>query len=296
MIFPKILPDYLQETELMKRFLKIAALCVAAAVATPAAAKDWSHVTIATEGGFAPWNFTAADGTLTGYEVDLYKILCERMKVECTLIAQNWDGMIPGLLAGKYDAIMAGMSATAKREEVISFSEPYGSTGQTFGALKGSEMAKLPMAGELFNLVNNPEGSKKAIETLRPLLKDKTVGVQSSAISARFMQENFGDEITLREYKATEQHDLDLLAGRIDLIVASPAYLKTVSEQEATADIVIAGPRFQGGVLGRGSSVGLRKEDNDLREMFNKALEEVKADGTAKKLSEKWFGFDVTVY
>lgn len=278
----------------MKAFALAATLV--ATLTAPVMAKDWSHVTIATEGAFAPWNFTKADGTLSGYEVDLYADLCARMEVECTLIAQNWDGMIPGLLAGKYDAIMAGMSATAKREEVISFSQPYGSTGQTFGVLETGPLAELPLKGDLFNLANNPEGAAQAVEDIRPLLKGKTIGVQSSAISARFMEENFGDDITIREYKSTEQHDLDLLAGRIDAVMASPAYLMTTIKEPANAGMMMAGPRFQGGILGRGSSVGIRKEDDELRDMFNKALTAAKADGTTKRLSEKWFGFDVTVY
>ncbi|MBW4963394.1 transporter substrate-binding domain-containing protein [Sulfitobacter sp. CW3] len=280
----------------MKILATAAALGLSILSISPAAAKDLSKITIATEGAFAPWNFTKADGTLTGYEVDLYKILCERMQVECTLIAQNWDGMIPGLLAGKYDAIMAGMSATEKREKVISFSQPYGSTGQTFGVLKDGPLAALPLKGDLFNLASNPDGAKIAIEEIRPLLKGKTIGVQSSAISARFMQETFGDDITIREYKSTEQHDLDLLAGRIDAVMASPAYLMTAASDPANTEMMMSGPRFQGGILGRGSSVGLRQEDDELRAMFDAALASVKADGTTKALSEKWFGFDVTVY
>ncbi|WP_339761172.1 transporter substrate-binding domain-containing protein [uncultured Sulfitobacter sp.] len=280
----------------MKILATAAALGLSILSIGPAAAKDLSKITIATEGAFAPWNFTKADGTLTGYEVDLYKILCERMQVECTLIAQNWDGMIPGLLAGKYDAIMAGMSATEKREKVISFSQPYGSTGQTFGVLKDGPLAALPLKGDLFNLASNPDGAKMAIEEIRPLLKGKTIGVQSSAISARFMQETFGDDITIREYKSTEQHDLDLLAGRIDAVMASPAYLMTAASDPANTEMMMSGPRFQGGILGRGSSVGLRQEDDELRAMFDAALASVKADGTTKALSEKWFGFDVTVY
>ena len=276
--------------------LGLSTLGLSALAAGPAAAKDWTQVTIATEGAFAPWNFTEADGTLTGYEVDLYQDLCARMEVECTLVAQNWDGMIPGLLAGKYDAIMAGMSATEKREEVISFSQPYGSTGQTFGVLEDGPLADLPLKGELFNLANDPDGAAEAVEELRPMLSGRTIGVQSSAISARFMEENFGNDITIREYKSTEQHDLDLLAGRIDAVMASPAYLMTTIEQPANAGMTMAGPRFQGGILGRGSSVGIRKEDDDLRAMFDEALTAAKADGTTKALSEKWFGFDVTVY
>ena len=275
--------------------LKLAVL-VTLALAGPAAAKDWTKVTIATEGAFAPWNLTEPNGTLAGFEVDLYKDLCNRMKVECTMIAQNWDGIIPGLLAGKYDAIMAGMSATEKREEVIAFSQAYGSTGQTFGVLENGSLADLPMKGELFSLVSNPDGAAKAVEALRPLLDGKTIGVQSASIGAKFIAENFGDAVTVREYKSTEEHDLDLLAGRVDAVMASPAYLMTATKNPNNKGMVMAGPRFQGGILGKGSSVGLRKEDTELKAMFDKAISEAKADGTTKKLSEKWFGFDVTVY
>jgi octopine/nopaline transport system substrate-binding protein len=277
------------------RSLKLAAL-VALALASPAAAKDWTKVTIATEGAFAPWNLTESDGTLAGFEVDLYKDLCARMNVECTMIAQNWDGIIPGLLAGKYDAIMAGMSATEEREEVIAFSQAYGSTGQTFGVLADGDLAGLPMKGELFSLVSNPEGVQKAVETLRPLLDGKTIGVQSASIGAKFIEENFGDAVEIREYKSTDEHDLDLLAGRVDAVMASPAYLMTATENPNNKGMVMAGPRFQGGMLGKGSSVGLRKEDTELKAMFDKAISEAKADGTTKAISEKWFGFDVTVY
>ena len=81
-------------------------------------------VKIATEGAYAPWNFTSAGGKLEGFEIDLANDLCARMKVKCEIVAQDWDGIIPALQAKKYDAIMAGMSVTPKREEVMSFSEP----------------------------------------------------------------------------------------------------------------------------------------------------------------------------
>lgn len=280
----------------MKLFTLAAALGLSALTASPTMAKDWSKVTIATEGAFAPWNFTAADGTLDGFEVDLYHDICARMAVECTLVAQNWDGIIPGLLAGKYDGIMAGMSATAKREEVIAFSQSYGSTGQSFGVLKDGPLASLPMQDELFSLVKNPEGAEKAVEALRPLLKGKVIGVQGSSIGAKFIEQSFGDVADIREYKSTEQHDLDLKAGRIDVIMASPAYLMTAVKADPESGMIMAGPRFQGGILGRGSAVGLRQEDTELKAMFDKALTAAKDDGTMKKLSEKWFGFDVTVY
>lgn len=280
----------------MKTLLKIATIGVTLVAAIPAAAKDWKKLTIATEGAFAPYNFTKPDGTLDGLEVDLYKDICARMKVECTMIAQNWDGIIPGLLAGKYDAIMAGMSATDKRKEVIAFSVPYASTGQAFAVMKGSDLESLPLQGELFNLLSNPEGAADAIEQLRPKFEGKTIGVQGSSIGAGFIKDKFGDIADVREYKATEQHDLDLSSGRLDMIMASPGYLKSTIDSNPDSGMIMVGPRFQGGILGNGSSVGLRKEDTELKAMFDEALAAAKEDGTMKKLSEKWFGFDVTVY
>ncbi|MBB4188851.1 octopine/nopaline transport system substrate-binding protein [Sinorhizobium terangae] len=275
----------------------LAALAVATGLlATTAQAeeKKWTKITIATEGAFPPYNLTKADGTLDGYEIELSKYLCDHMKVECTIIPQAFDGMIPALNAGKFDAIMAGMSATEKRKEVINFSISYGSTGQAFATLKGSELETLPMKGELFSLASNEAGARKAVEELKPLVEGKTIGVQSASIAARFIDEYLKEVVEVREYKTTEQHDLDLVAGRVDLVMASMGYLKTAVEKPANADMTIVGPRFQGGFLGAGSSVGLRKSDTDLQAMFDDAITAAKADGTIKSLSEKWFGFDLT--
>ncbi|MFK0273050.1 transporter substrate-binding domain-containing protein [Ensifer sp. NPDC090286] len=273
------------------------ALAVAAGLMSmPAQAEDnkWTKVTIATEGAFPPYNLTKADGTLDGYEIELSKILCDHMKVECTVIAQSFDGMIPALNAGKFDAIMAGMSATEKRKEVIDFSISYGSTGQAFATLKGGDLETLPMKGQLFSLASNEAGARKAVDELKPLIEGKTIGVQTASIAARFIDEYLKDVVEVREYKTTEQHDLDLVAGRVDFVMASMGYLKTTVEKPANADMVIAGPRFQGGFLGAGSSVGLRKTDPELKALFDDAIAAAKADGTIKRLSEKWFGFDLT--
>lgn len=281
----------------MKSLPKILAIALAASslLAGVAAAKDWKQVTIATEGAFPPWNSTEADGTLVGFEIDLAKDLCGRMKVECKVEAQAWDGIIPALTAGKFDAIMSGMSATAKREEVIGFSTPYGSTGQTFAVLEGSDLAKMPLNGELFPLESDPEGAAKAVETIKPAFKGKVIGVQASSIAESFLQKNFADVAEIREYKTTQEHDLDLMSGRVDAIMASMAYVTTAAKDAANKGLEPVGPRFQGGMLGRGSSVGLRKEDTELKALFDKAIAEANADGTIKTLSDKWFGFDVSV-
>jgi octopine/nopaline transport system substrate-binding protein len=256
--------------------------------------KTWTKVRIATEGAFAPWNFTRPDGTLDGFEIDLYKDLCRRMKVECTIEAQSFDGIIPALNAGKFDAIMAGMSATAKREEVMAFTQAYGTTGQTFAVLKSSPLVDLPEKGKAFSLSSDEAGAAAAVEELKPHLKGKIIGVQGSSIAANFLDKYLKGTAEIREYKTTEQHDLDLTAGRIDAIMASTAYLSGTAAKTGNEEMTIAGPRFQGGMLGRGSSVGLRKSDPELKALFDKAITEAKADGTIEKLSMKYFGYDVT--
>ncbi|MBX4930873.1 transporter substrate-binding domain-containing protein [Rhizobium bangladeshense] len=279
-------------TAIMTAIGMIAALAVSTAVR--AEEKKWTHVTIATEGAFRPWNFTKADGSLDGYEIELIKYLCAHMKIECTTVIQPFDGMIPALNAGKFDVIISGMSATAKREEVIAFSDSYGTTGQTFAALKDSPVANLPLKGEVFSLATDEAGAVAALKQIEPLLKGKTIGVQTASIAAAFLDKYLKGVVDVREYKTTEQHDLDLKAGRVDLVMASMAYLSTAAAKPGNEDLIVTGPRFQGGMLGRGSSVGLRKEDTNLKAMFNDAIAAAKADGTIVNLSQKWFGFDVT--
>ncbi|HVW56929.1 MAG TPA: transporter substrate-binding domain-containing protein [Rhizobiaceae bacterium] len=285
----------------MKKFGKmvvIAAMALGAVVslAGVASAKEWKEVRIGTEGAFPPWNATKPDGTLYGFEIDLANDLCARMKVKCTFVQQSWDGIIPALEAGKFDAIMSGMSQTAKRAKVILFSKPYGSTGQAFGVEKSSDLTKMPLNGKLFNLDSDQKGAEKAIDEIKPALKGKIIGVQSGSIAAAFLQKYFSDGATIRLYKTTQQHDLDLASGRVDAVMASMAYLSTAEKKSGNEDMTTAGPRFQGGMLGQGSSIGMRMEDTDLKAMFDKAIAAAKADGTSKKISMKWFGFDVTVY
>ena len=282
----------------MRSIAAAGAACVSAALLLASSAsaqeKKWTLVQIATEGAFRPWNFSNPDGSLDGYEIELHKILCAHMKVECKLTVQSFDGMIPALNVGKFDAIMSGMSATAKREEAIAFSASYGTTGQTFGVLKTSALANFPKGGEVFSLSADEAGTVKALAELGPLLKGKIVGVQSSTIAAAFLEKYLKGVVEVREYKTTEQHDLDLVAGRVDLIMASMSYLNATAAKPENADMAVVGPRFQGGILGRGSSIGLRKGDPELKALFDAAIAASKADGTITRLSQKWFGFDVT--
>lgn len=275
----------------------VAAAGILLAVAMPAMAQDLpKEVHIATEGAFAPWNFTRPDGTVDGFEVDLANDLCKRMKVKCTITAQAFDGLIPSLNAGKIDAIMAAMSITPKRQEVIAFSNVYAASGQSFATTKGSPLVALPDMGTMFSLDTDEAAAMAEIEKLKPLLKGKTIGVQGGAISEQFMKKYFGDVVELREYKSTEQHDLDLMAGRIDAVFTSPVYIVTSMKKAGNEEMAMTGPKFRGGLLGLGSGVGLRKADVALKDAFNAAIKAAQADGTVAQLSTKWFGIDISVH
>jgi octopine/nopaline transport system substrate-binding protein len=274
------------------RLLKVlgaAAIGSILALGVAAEGKKWDTVKIATEGAYAPYNFTGPGGKLEGFEIDLANDLCNRMKVKCEIIAQDWDGIIPALQASKYDAIMAGMNITDKRLEVISFSQPYIATPHGFGVMKDSPLAQLPGTGTVVSIDRDPEGARKAIEAWKPLLKGKTIGVQTSTVNSQFLEKYLKDTITIREYKTTEQHDLDLTAGRVDAIFASHGALAATKEKPEFKDMVIAGTGVRGDVLGRGVAVGMRKQDSDLKKMFDDAIAAALADGTIEKLSLKWF-------
>src|SRR3990170_8693421 len=136
----------------MKLFKALGLGLLASSLALSGAAAQERTVKIATEGAYAPWNFTGAGGKLEGFEIDLANDLCGRMKVKCEIVAQDWNGIIPALNAKKYDAIMAGMSITDERLKVINFSNAYANDPNGLLVPKNSDLAKMPGAGQRFSL------------------------------------------------------------------------------------------------------------------------------------------------
>lgn len=255
-----------------------------------AEAKDWTRVRVATEGGYPPFNALTPDGKVVGYEPDLLKDVCTRLRITCETIVQDWDGLIPGLKAGKFDAIMSGMSITPKREEAILFTVPYTQSATTFAVMAGGPLAGLPLTGVDLDLADKDAASAR-LGPLRDALKGKVVGVQVATIQADLMAQLLPD-IELRSYKTNDEVALDLAAGRVDAWIGSQTNL-SAGVKAAKGDLAYAGPLFKNGLLGKGSAMGLRKEDADLKALLDKGLGEAIADGTAGKLSQQWFGFDV---
>jgi octopine/nopaline transport system substrate-binding protein len=259
-----------------------------------AQAKDWKTVVIGMEGAYEPYNLTDPSGKIVGFEPDLVMDLCKRMKVECKIIAQDWDGMIPGLQAGKFDVIMDGMSITDERKKSIDFSNPYSQTPAAFVAAKSSPLAKLPDTGKVINLTKDPKAGEAALKTLRDALKGKTIGVQVSTTHASFLDKHFKDIATIKEYKTTDERDLDLKSGRIDVQLDDQPALASLLEKPDSKDYQFVGPQFTGGDFGVGVGMGIRQSDKELTEKFDKALAAAFADGSVKKYSLHWFKIDTT--
>jgi len=257
-------------------------------------AGDWSKIKIGTEGAYPPWNGMNAAGELEGAEIDLVFDLCKRMKAECELVAQDWDGIIPALQNGKYDAIMAGMSITAERMEVINFSQGYANEPASFSVLKSSPLASLKFSGKV-NMDALDGKSKKLLKSLKKTLKGATVGVQGSTTHENFVKQVLGDTVTMKSYDTQENLELDLSVGRIDAALSDQGSMEKFMESDNGKNIAFIGPGLGGGPFGGGVGVGLRKADTDLLEMFNKAIEEARADGTLAKHFTKWFGKDISM-
>jgi octopine/nopaline transport system substrate-binding protein len=273
-------------------FAVVAALVIGFCLPTGVIAKEWKKVRIATEGAYPPWNATDADGKLYGFDIDVAKEACRRAKLECEIIAQAWKGIIPGLTAGKYDLIVAGMQATAKRLKVIDFAGPYAKTPGSFAAMKSSPLVKFKSAEEGVTLNDITASEQGVIDALRKELKGKVIGVQTTTTHSNFLDTYFKDVAKIQKYGSQENVLLDLKTGRIDAAEASLSVWVPAMKKDAGKDVALFGPAWTGDIFGLGNGFGLRKGDQDLKALMNKALAEMRADGTIQKLAVKWFGFD----
>lgn len=262
--------------------------------ASPVVAKEWTRVRIATEGAYPPWNLTDTSGQLVGFDIDVANDLCRRMGIECEIVAQDWEGIIPALKEGKYDAILAGMPITEERKEVIQFSGSYAATPAYFAVLKESGLAGYQSELDKANLDEIEPAEQAAIDDLKTAFAGKTVGVQVATTHANFLEQHLAEVVEIRKYATQENFDLDLRAGRIDLALASMSHWQPLMETEKGKDLALIGPGFTGGPFGEGVGIGIRQEDDDLVAMFNQAIAAAKADGTIADLAQQWFGFDAS--
>ncbi len=254
----------------MKRILATI-LCAATALAAAHGALAEEKLRIATEGAYPPFNQLDPDGSLSGFDVDVAKALCADMKVTCEFVKQDWDGLIPGLLAQKFDVIAASMTITEDRKKRVDFTEKYYQTPSQFSAKKGS------------GLDVTPEG-----------LNGKMIGVQRGTIQACYLEKYYTNS-ELKVYPSQLEVFNDLVAGRVDI-----AFSDRVGAQEQLLkatdgnDYELVGPpQKDPGCLGEGVGLALRKNSEELRGKLNAAIQNIRADGTYAKINAKYFPFDL---
>lgn len=282
---------------MLKKFFHGLIVCASFLFAASAFSKNVpKEITIATEGAYPPWSYTKPDGSLAGYEIDMIKILCQRMQEKCKVVSQEWNGIIPGLQARKYDAIIASMGVTKARKKSVDFSEPYAKSPNGFLTLDGNSLQQLPYKGKSLNLATDLKTAKAAINAIREKFKGKVIGVQTGSTAAYFVKKYFKG-IETSEYPSFEQLALDLKSGRVDVAVANVTAFRGIMLADPATHYAYTGPSFVGGVLGLGTTnVALRKGDTKLKSLFNKGIKSINSDGTNAALSKKWFGMDISIH
>ena len=248
------------------------AICLALSSGSmPASAENWKKIRIASEGARPPYNFIDGNNELAGFEIDLGKELCARVKAECTFEVQEWDAIIPRLLANHYDAIMAAMDITGDRSKLIAFSKPYIRMPSAFIIAQDGQISD-----------PSPEG-----------LAGRTIGVEADGPHQSYLEEHYKNS-TIKTYAALVEAVLDLSEGRIDVALGDKdaiTYLLKYRREAACCKYLADIPRDPV-FFGEGIGIGLRKEDADLKARFDKALDEVVADGTYAVIRARYFGFD----
>lgn len=237
-------------------------------------AKDYKEVRIGTDPGAAPFEFKDKDGKLTGFDIELGNALCAQMKIKCTWVESDFDGLIPALKAKKFDVINASMSITEKRQKEIDFSDRITRVPSRMIAKANSKI--LPTA---------------------EALRGKRVGVQQASTHEAYAKQTWAKAgVEIVSYAKNDQIYADLQAGRLDAglmdgVEANLGFLKTPNGKGFA---YAGGAIVDAKIFGNGTGLGFRKEDAQLKDAMNQALKTLKSNGTYKTIMNKYFEFDVS--
>jgi polar amino acid transport system substrate-binding protein len=209
-------------------------------------------VRLGTEGAYPPWNFINDAGEIDGFERDLGDELCERAELNCTWVTTDWDSIIPNLVSGNYDAIIAGMSITEERDEVIDFTQNY----------------------------TPPDPSSYLALSDDVDVESGVIAAQSGTIQAGYVAETGA---TLVEFATPEETIAAVRNGEADAVLADKSFLVPYAEDDADLQFVAEDVALGGGV-----AMGIRESDDELRQTFDEAIQSMKDDGSLNELIEKW--------
>ena len=218
-------------------------------------------VRMGTEGAYPPYNFINDAGEIDGFEREVGDELCKRAGLTCEWVKNDWDSIIPNLVSGNYDTIIAGMSITAERDEVIDFTQDY----------------------------YPPTASAYVAATSGVDVDSGVVAAQTATIQAGFVAESGA---TLVEFATPEETIAAVRNGEADAVLADRDYLAPLVEASGGALMFVGDPVPLGGGVG----MGLRESDGELRAKFDAAITSMKEDGSLNVLLKKWFGEDTRTY
>ncbi|EGU31803.1 amino acid ABC transporter, periplasmic amino acid-binding protein [Vibrio sp. N418] len=252
----------------MKKWLVVAALA-ATTLTGMAQAKEWKTVRFGIEGAYPPFSWTEADGSLKGFDVDMANALCAEMAVKCKIVPQDWDGIIPSLLARKYDAIIAAMSITEERKKKIDFTGKYALIPNNFIAKKD--------AGLNFD---NLAGVK--------------IGVQRATTHDKYLTDNYED-VEIVRYGSFDEAYLDLANGRIAAVLGDASALEEgVLNAKGGDGYEFVGPSLTDPQwFGEGFGIAVRKQDKDLTKKLDAAILSLREKGIYQEIAAKYFNYDV---
>lgn len=237
-----------------------------------ARAKDWSAIRIGVDATYKPFTYKTPDGQLTGFDVDIARALCAEMKARCSFVESSWEGIIPGLRANKFDAIVSSMSITEDRKKAVDFSDKYYQTPTAVIAKVGAS-----------------DGSPAS-------LKGKRVGVLKASIQEKYAKAELakaGADIV--SYDSTQQAYVDLKSGRLDAVVVDKFEGKGgfIDTPDGKGYAFVGPDLTDPTYFGTGAGIAVRKSDADLRDRLNAALKAIRANGTWKRIADKYFDFDI---
>mgnify|MGYP000849256746 CR=1 FL=1 len=225
---------------------------------------------LAAEGTYPPFS-EIKDGKMTGFDIDIGLALCAEMKRECRFEPIDWEGLIPALQTKKIDVILASMNDTPERRESVAFTDPY---------------YKNP------GLFVRPAGSKT--EPTADGVKGKVVGVLRASIFDNYATAKFPDA-DIQRFTSQEDANAAAVAGRVDLLFADKIVMEDgFLQRDEGKGFEIAGETSDPEYFGAGISMGVRKDDNQLREDLNAALKAIKENGAYKKVNDKYFKYDIS--
>lgn len=242
----------------------------------PAMARTGDNVRLAIE-LYPPFAYHQPDGKLDGFEVELGNLLCARAQLSCTWVEQTWDGMIPGLLARKYDAILSSLSITTERARQVLFSRPYYNTPHVWVVAKDSKLTPEDIA----------------------VTKGKSLGVQRGTTRDYYLTKMYGDTNTIRRYASEQEISNDLESGRLDAaLVDYTTGVQTFKLTTPDSRYRQAGPGLTKPVdiFGPGIGMAFRPRDKALADKFNAAIDDVYRDGSFQKLMNKYISYDISVH